>query len=132
MKNLRPYLTDYTNIDIRESLYYLGRFLKQAESFENYSKDIFDDAFQSEPNQRIKDLTRTLINKIEEFEGKLIKDFNDNEVHYWMNHIDEIESNLEEDSSETSINNAINFLRDVDVENIKINKEDDDKLESNL
>lgn len=112
MKNLRPILKDKPIIEIRESLYYLGRYIKQAENFERYSKDIFEDAQNSEPSEIAKDLTRELIAFIEKEENKLAKNFTNDEVLYWLDHINEIEENLDPESSESSIKNALDSLGD--------------------
>ena len=128
MKTIKQFLTGFSELEIREALYYLGRFLKQAESFEEYSKDIFDDALNSEPSEKVKNHTRALIFKIEEKEGKQMKNLNDDEIIFWMDHIDEIESNLDTKISEDSINNAMKVLNDFGKS--KVDNQSDDKNKS--
>lgn len=110
MKDLRPLLKDKPFVEIRESLYYLGRYVKQAASFEKYSKDIFEDAQNSEPSAIVKALTQNLIVYIEKVENKQAKNLTDDEVIFWLDHINEIEENLDPELPDSSIKGALDSL----------------------
>lgn len=95
MKQIFDIIQENSIPDIRSSFYYLGRYLKQADSFEEYQKDIFEDDEKSRPSELVKALTLRLIEAIEQLAGKKAKYFEDAEYLHWINIIDNIEENLD-------------------------------------
>lgn len=95
MKQILNIIRGNSISDIRNSFYYLSRYLKQAESFEKYQKDIFEDTERNIPSELVKSLTFRLIGIIENVANKKAKDFSNDEYLYWMNIIDNIEEDLE-------------------------------------
>lgn len=99
MNNLENTVKDFEIIDVRAAFYYLSRYLKQADYFEGYGKDFFEDDFQSAPSETAKNLTLLLIKFIEEKTGKKASEFSNEEYINWMNEIDKIESKLDPEPS---------------------------------
>lgn len=113
MKEFRDILAGETPFDTRSALYYLGRYLKQAEYYEKYKKDFFDDDYQSKPSEKIKDITSQLIHFIELYEKKKASNFTDKEFMFWIEQINEIESNLEPELEEKQIILAESIINDL-------------------
>lgn len=99
MKNLEDLIKGFEISDVRAAFYYLSRYLKQADYFEEYQKDFFDDDYHSVPSDIAKNLTFSLINFIEEKSGKNAAEFNDKEYIQWMDEINSIESKLDPEPS---------------------------------
>lgn len=111
MKKLEGVIAGYEISDARAAFYYLSRYLKQADYFEIYEKDYFEDDFQSAPSEVAKSLTFSLIEFIEGSAGKKAAEFSEEEYMYWMDVIDLVESQLDpepskevKDSAESAIN----------------------------
>jgi hypothetical protein len=110
MEEIFNLLENLTIAEKRSCLYYLGRYIKQADSFENYQKDIFEDDIESEPSEEVKNITLNLILVIENIAGKKASDFSEDEFIFWMNKIAEIEDNIDPQPSDEQIKNAIKNL----------------------
>lgn len=95
MEQILNIIRENTIPDIRSSFYYLGRYLKQADSFEEYQKDIFEDDEKSTPSDLVKAITLRLIETIEQLADKKAKHFEDAEYLHWINIINNIEENLD-------------------------------------
>ena len=54
--------------DARSCLYYTARYIKQAENFDRYEKDIFEDEEHNLPSALVHEMTLQLIKAIEEKE----------------------------------------------------------------
>ena len=115
MEEILNLLDGFTIAEKRSSLYYLGRYLKQAESFIDYQKDIFEDDEESEPSEEVKNLTINLINVIEKITEKKASEFSDFEYLQWMERIAEIEDNLDPKPNEDQIKTAMKNLEGFDV-----------------
>ncbi|WP_339880641.1 hypothetical protein [uncultured Algoriphagus sp.] len=107
MKDLKNITEGFPIADIRSSLYYLGRYIKQAETFENYEKDIFEDGINSEPSIEVKELTKSMIEFVEKKADKKASKFNDDEFHFWMSSIAEFEENIDPEISQSKIEDAM-------------------------
>lgn len=90
----------------RSSLYYLGRYIKQAEIFVNYEKDIFEDGINSLPSDAVKSLTIKMIVSIEQTSKKKAAEFDDDEYQYWMDQITEVEETLDPIPNEEQVKSA--------------------------
>ena len=113
MKEFEDILLGVNPLDIRSALYYLGRYLKQAEYYDRYKKNFFDDDYQSKPSKGIEDLTYQLINFIESYEGKKASEFSDDTFLFWVNRINEIEYNLEPEPKKGQIILAESIINDI-------------------
>ena len=99
MKKLEDVISGYEISDARAAFYYLSRYLKQADYFEEYEKDFFEDDFQSYPSVEAKKLTFSLIAFIEGIAGKKATEFSDEEYMSWMNAISFVENKLDPEPS---------------------------------
>jgi hypothetical protein len=115
MKELEQLLEGYNAAEKRSSLYYLSRYIKQAEAFENYQKDIFEDDIHSAPNETIRSLTINMINLIEKTALKKASEFNKEEFYYWMDQIAEIENNIDPKPNDEQVKNALDQLSKFDT-----------------
>src|SRR5688572_19138058 len=79
MNKLENVIFGFDIPDIRAAFYYLSRYLKQADSIDEYEKDFFEDDFRSAPSEIAKKLTFSLIEFIEMQAGKKASEFNDQE-----------------------------------------------------
>lgn len=100
MKRIMETIANHEIADTRAAFYYLSRYLKQADHFEKYKKDFFEDDYQSAPSENTKSLTIRLIEIIESETGKSASEFSDADYIYWMETIDFIETNLDPEPSE--------------------------------
>ncbi|MFN4248245.1 MAG: hypothetical protein ACK4EY_11005 [Flavipsychrobacter sp.] len=107
MTTIENLIKDYTISEQRSSLYYLGRYIKQADAFENYKKDIFVDGIESIPSKKVISLTYELIALVEETANKKASQFSEDEFYFWMDKIAEIEDNIDFKPSEEQIQKAI-------------------------
>ncbi|MDI4638905.1 MULTISPECIES: hypothetical protein [Halomonadaceae] len=106
MRNLKDLIKGFEISDVRAAFYYLSRYLKQADYFEEYEKDFFEDDYHSVPSEIAKNLTFSLISFIEEKSEKKALEFNDEEYIQWMDEIDSIESKLDPEPSMDVKNSA--------------------------
>lgn len=114
MKDLEKLLEGYSTTEKRSSLYYLSRYVKQAETFEDYKKDIFEDDIDSIPTEAIKSLTINMIELIEKTAMKKASEFNESEFYYWMDKIAEIENDIDPEPNDEQINKALEQLNEFD------------------
>jgi len=56
MKNIEDIVQGHDITDVRAAFYYLSRYLKQADYFDEYKKDFFEDDYQSAPSEVAKEL----------------------------------------------------------------------------
>lgn len=110
MKIIYDAIKGYEMLEARSAFYYLGRYLKQADHYDEYEKDLFVDDFYSAPSEREKGLTLKLIKVIEKEVGKKASDFTGDEYIYWMDIIDDIESNLDPAPSQSVLESAEDAL----------------------
>jgi len=99
MIELESIVSGHNISDARAAFYYLSRYLKQADYFEEYEKDFFDDDFQSAPSEEAKKLTFLLIDLVEKISGKKAAEFSDDEYMEWMDAINMVESKLDPEPS---------------------------------
>lgn len=99
MKNIEEVISGYEIPEARAAFYYLSRYLKQADYFEEYKKDFFEDDYQSYPSTEAKTLTFSLISFIEEKAGRRATEFSAEEYMEWMDIIDLVESQLDPEPS---------------------------------
>lgn len=111
MKNLEDLIKGFEISDVRIAFYYLSRYLKQADYFEEYQKDFFEDYYLSVPSDTAKNLTFSFINFIEEKSAKKASKFNDKEYIQWMDEINSIESQLDPEPS-TDVKNSADKVID--------------------
>ncbi|TDQ06252.1 hypothetical protein [Pedobacter metabolipauper] len=121
MKTLESLLESYNIFEKRSALYYLGRYIKQAEIFENYEKNIFIDGAESNPDEKIKSLTLNMIEHIERAANKKASEFNEDEFYYWMDYIAEIEDNIDNVPNQEIIEKALEELDKFEVPKSKEN-----------
>ena len=99
--------------DARAAFYYLSRYLKQAEYYDRYEKDFFEDDFQSEPSEFGKELTFKLISFIEGAQKKKASEFTDDEYIFWADKINEIESNLDPELTSEQVESARVIIEEI-------------------
>jgi hypothetical protein len=115
MITIESLLKDCSIFEQRSALYYLSRFIKQADTFEDYKKDIFVDGLESIPGEKVISKTYEMIDFIEKAAGKKASQFNDEEFYFWMDKIAEIEDNIDTEPSEEQIQKAIIELNKFDI-----------------
>lgn len=119
MTTIYDSIKDYEILEIRSAFYYLSRYLKQADHYNEYQKDLFIDDFYSAPSEKEKDLTLKIIDLIEKEAGRKASDFTEDEYNYWMGIIDDIESNLDPEPSQAVLDSAENVLSKIIDPNLK-------------
>lgn len=123
MNGIKQIIKKFEIADSRAAFYYLSRYLKQAEYYEKYQKDIFEDDFQSTPSQLVKDITLCLIEFIEKQQNKKAKDFSNGEYIFWMEQIDEIESTLDPNPSSEQIRSAERIIESISSPPLSLTRE---------
>ncbi|MBU9838421.1 hypothetical protein J1780_00350 [Rahnella aceris] len=113
MNKLENVIFGFDIPDIRAAFYYLSRYLKQADSIDEYEKDFFEDDFRSAPSEIAKKLTFSLIEFIEMQAGKKASEFNDQEYISWMNEINHVESGLDPEPSNEIKNSAESTIEEL-------------------
>jgi hypothetical protein len=89
--------------DARSVLYYIARYIKQAESFDDYEKDIFEDEQHNAPSGLVREMTRRLIEAIEARENMRAQEFNDKTVIRLLDEITSLETRLSPELSEAEL-----------------------------
>jgi hypothetical protein len=119
MKDIRSIIAKAPLSDARDSLYYVSRYLKQAPSFSEYEKDIFEDGDNSEPSDEVRELTRTLILFIERTARKNAEDFDDETYMEWVDQITTVEKELDPEPSGEEIIRATEFIEKMLIPTLK-------------
>lgn len=110
MEKIKNLLEGNTVADMRSALYYLGRYIKQADSFETYEKDIFEDSLESTPSEFVIQLTLKLIEAVESIANKKASKFNEEEFYFWMDKISEMEDKIDPSVSDAEIQKALSEI----------------------
>lgn len=110
MKTMEELLIGLVVSEKRSILYYTTRYIKQAETFEKYKKDLFEDGFESQPSEKIKSMTLEMIALIEKIADKKASDFSEQEFYYWMDQIAELEDSLDEEPNNETLQKALDEL----------------------
>jgi hypothetical protein len=110
MVSLKDFLSTLTASDARATLYYLSRYLKQADQFEKYGKDFFVDEELSAPSDAVKAQTYLIIEVIERFEGLPASKFDDPTYEKWAAHVGQLESELQPEPTELQRERAMEFV----------------------
>ncbi|MBP1130866.1 hypothetical protein JOE25_002440 [Serratia sp. PL17] len=113
MKNFNDIIKGVNTSDARSALYYLGRYLKQAEYYIQYGKDFFEDDYQSKPTEEAKGLTLKLIDFIESYQEKKASDFTDEEYMFWVEKLNEVESKLDPEPTEEQRKLAESIINEI-------------------
>jgi hypothetical protein len=93
--DIRPIIAGAPVNEARAALYYASRYVKQAGSFEQYDKDIFEEDDRSAPNDAVRALTLAVIQFIEKFEELPAAQFSFETVGRILNHIVTVDGALE-------------------------------------
>lgn len=96
-------LESLSSEDARSSLYYTARYIKQAESFDRYEKDIFEDEQHNAPSELVRESTLRLIEAIETSEGVHAEQFDDEAVVRLLDVITSLEASLSSDLSDAEL-----------------------------
>lgn len=80
--------------DARACLYYAGRYIKQADHFNKYKKDVFEEEGRSTVTDQVRDLTLRLVGEIEAREGRSADVFDDETVIRLLDEISSVEDGL--------------------------------------
>jgi len=107
MTTIENLLNGFDIFEQRSALYYLGRYLKQADTLENYHKDIFLDGDDNIPNEGVVSLTFKLIELIEDTAKKKASEFTEEEYHFWMDKVSEIEDKIDIEPNEEILQKAL-------------------------
>jgi hypothetical protein len=70
MNRIIKIIRGYSTKDALDALYYVARFIKQADSISKHDKDFFEDDYRSVPSEEARALSMKLIEVIEAKEGK--------------------------------------------------------------
>lgn len=95
--------------DARSTLYYLSRYLKQASTYDEYKKDIFEDGSRSYPSEQVMALTWAAVSEIEKAENCRISDFEFETYIKWSDLVDSLESSLDPAPSIDEVAKAFEF-----------------------
>lgn len=106
MKNVKDLFTGFSEEDARSVIYFAMRYIKQAEHFDKYSKDIFDDAPFTDVSKFVKDKTQECIDQIEKEYGISASEFGDDIVVEILDFMTGLESSLSSDLSQEEIDSA--------------------------
>ena len=113
MNRIEDVISGYELSDARAAFYYLSRYLKQADYFEEYKKDFFEDGLQSAPSNKAKELTFALISFIENKAEKKASKFSDEEYMEWMKMINNVESKLDPEPSRKVVESAESVIKEM-------------------
>ena len=116
---IREIIKGYETADIRSAFYYTSRYIKQAEYFDEYSKDIFADEKRSAPNDIVRELTLELIRAIEHEEGARAASFVKEIAFRIIREITSVEDTLSVEFSDEELAHASNFVASIDVPFLK-------------
>jgi hypothetical protein len=117
MKKIEDLLIGLVVSEKRSVLYYATRYIKQAETFEKYKKDLFEDALDSQPSEKIKSMTLEMIELIEKLADKKASGFSEQEFYYWMDQIAELEDSLDEELDSERLQKALDELSKFETPN---------------
>ncbi len=110
MQAIEELLKEFDAATQRAALYYLTRHIKQAAIFNEYQKNIFMEASDSEPSKEVKELTLTLIEVVEKTAGKKANEFSRVEFETWMDNIADIEDTIDDEPEAQQVHKAISEL----------------------
>lgn len=110
MNYLRQIIAEYEPSKARAALYYVSRYVKQAEYFDKYKKDIFDDVEESAPTEETWKLSVRMIEAIEEEEDAKVADLPDQRASELLDGLIALEDELVPELSEIDAGNADNFI----------------------
>lgn len=127
MNKINEILSGHTIPDVRGALYYLGRYIKQANDFEKYEKNIFEDSIESIPSEVVIKLTWNLIDAIENEANKKATEFSDQEVMFWLDFISDLEDKIDPEPTDSEKQKALNQLS-----RFKVPSDDREKLTRSL
>ena len=99
--------------DARTCLYYAARYIKQAENFNNYEKDIFEDDGRNAPSVPVRTLTLRLIKAIETREGMPAERFDDQTVIRLLDEITSLEASLSPELSDAELARGASLAADM-------------------
>jgi hypothetical protein len=122
MRKLEDLILGYEISDARAAFYYLSRYLKQADYFDEYEKDFFEDDYQSHPSAEAKKLTFLLIGFLEKSIGKKAAEFSENEYMECMDAIDLVENQLDPEPSGEIRRSAELVIDELTLPNVGKNK----------
>lgn len=109
MLNIHKLIEGFEAADARSALYYVSRYIKQAESFDEYKKDIFEDERQSAPSQAVRSLAVIIIKAIEAHEGSKAADVAFDRIVELLDHISSVERNLGFEFTDAELASAEEF-----------------------
>lgn len=89
--------------DGRACLYYVARYVKMANKFFEYEKDVFEDDGHNVPTAKIRELTYRVVKEIEAELGLQAEEFNDDTVIQLLDRITDLETNLSSDLSDSEL-----------------------------
>lgn len=115
MKTINHLLSNISVSDARSALYYLSRYLKQAATYEEYGKDIFEDATRNYPSGEVRALTLSLIEFIEREQGVKAAEFDDDTYLFWSDHVSEVEESLDPEATPSEVERATEFVNSISV-----------------
>jgi hypothetical protein len=111
MNIIAKLLSGKTVGEARSALYYLSRYLKQADHFEKYKKDIFEDAIRDYPDQETISLTWAIVSE----QGISATAFNDSIYKKWATEVANWENSLDPEPSPAELEAASNFSNSMEM-----------------
>lgn len=115
MSEISSNLSGVADTDARSALYYLGRYVKQAEYFQAYGKDIFDEEERSAPTEQVKQITLRLIMIIEKRENVSMAHLGTEAVTRILTEITTIEESLGFEASPDDLERAEKFFSSMKI-----------------
>jgi hypothetical protein len=122
MLDIRKVIAGVDTADARSALYYVSRYIKQAEYFKRYAKDIFEDEQRSSPNDTVRELANEIISRIQSNEGMKAEFFSYDRIVVLLEEISACESELGPNFSEAELAAAAEFaarMGDPEVKRLK-------------
>ena len=101
--NIKKIIEGISIEDARSCLYYAARYIKQADNFDEYKKDVFEDEEHNIPSTQVREITLRLIEAIEASEGMAAEQFDDETVIRLLDEITALEAGLSPELSDVEI-----------------------------
>ncbi|EJL51627.1 hypothetical protein PMI09_04417 [Rhizobium sp. CF122] len=111
MRHVRDMISNISQPDARSAIYYVSRYVKQAEYFEKYKKDVFEEVYESAPSEDIWSLAVAMISAIESEEGAKIAELSDQRNLELLEELLAIEDELVPEPSSREAGDAEEFIK---------------------
>lgn len=113
MLDINNLIQGFDVADARSAIYYASRYIKQAQRFNEYGKDIFEEEARSAPSEVVRRLSLDIVAAIEAHEGVKAADLGHERIFSLLNHLTSLERTLGLDFSEDELAAAARFAASI-------------------